>query len=147
MGFFPPDRVPRVAQIGFVINADGGHNACRGLQSVNRVKPAAQTDFQNHNVRTGFLKDTQNRQGCKFKICERQTVARALHFFKRLNEQPVLDLFSINAGSFIEAKHMRRGVHSGFVARRAIDGFKHRAGAALAVCSSNSDHRAIKSNL
>ena len=40
--FFPTDTIAGIAEKSFVVNANGGHNACRGLQSVNCIEPPAQ---------------------------------------------------------------------------------------------------------
>lgn len=129
-----------------MIQADGCNHGRVRIDGIHGVKPAAEANFENHNVGTAAHEEKQNREAGEFKISELQARALFLNRAERLNERLVRRFAPVNERSLIEAKDMgrcvQRRMHAGF----AADRLKKRAGRALPVRACHRYDGAVEAN-
>ena len=127
------DRLARVAEEGDVVDADRRDDGGVGVDRVDGVKTAAEPDLEDHDVELVLAEDPEDGERRVFEVGERHVAAGLLDRAEGVHEAFVVYFAPVDYAALVEADEVRRGVHAGRVARRAVDALEHRAGRALAV--------------
>ena len=139
MRLFKPDLLTGGAQPIGVIDIDARDDRAIRIDDVDGVEPSAQTDFKYQGIKPGLREKTQNCQGRKLEIRQRDALARGFHGFKLRHQARIVDDLPVDAGAFVKDHHVGRGIEPDPVAGRQQDRLKHCAGRSLAVRAADHD--------
>ena len=78
-----------------MIDADGGDHGNVRVDGVDRIEPAAQANFENHDVGLCILKALQNAEPREFKIGERHPCAGFLYFAEGADERIIINFAAV----------------------------------------------------
>ena len=128
-----------------MIEVDAGEDGAIGIDDVYRIQSTTKPHLKDHTLKCGLGKQEKRRERGELEIGQRNRggpLARHLYTFKRIREDSVDDLDTIDADALIESQQVRRGIQPRAIAACAKHGFKHCAGRSLAIGTAHRDDRA-----
>ena len=143
-GFFAANAFTVGAEQLHVVQVDAGDEGAVGVDDVDRVEPAADADFQDHDVQAGGGHQTENCQHGELEIGQRCLAPQRLDAGKVRQQVGSLHDLAADAAALFKMDQMRRGVDAGAVAGLQQDSFQHRAAGALSVGAGHGNDRAVK---
>jgi hypothetical protein len=144
MRFLQPDRLAIRAEILRVIERDAGDDGTVGVDGVDSVVAAAESDFEDHHIQRRVCQQVCDGQGGEFEFGQRDVTARGFDRGKVRQQRLGRDRASADAASLLEVHQLGLLVGADAPARRQRDRLQHGAGRALAVGSGDGDHRYVE---
>jgi hypothetical protein len=128
-----------------VVEVDAGDDHAVGVEHVDRVQPAAQAHFQDHQVQRRLRQRAQDDEGGELEPGQRDVAARGAPPPRSAAAAPCRRRhLAVDAATLLEVHQVRLAVQPHAVAGLARDGLEHGAGRALAVGAGHHDHRAVE---
>ena len=114
-GLLAGDRSDGIAEECLVIERNRRDRGDRGAaHDISRVEPAAQPDFEQHDVGRRAGKGEKGRRGRDLEKGDRRIPVGALAFFEKRDQRLLVDQMAGEADALVETDEMRRdvGVHA-----------------------------------
>jgi hypothetical protein len=127
-----------------VVEIDAGDDRAIGVDRIDRIEAATETDFEDHHVDRLLRQATHDRQRRELEVGQRGVAACSFDRFEVRQQFFGGDAGAVDAAALFEVHEMRLDVQADAVARRQRDRLQHGAGRALAVGACHRDHRAIE---
>ena len=138
-GLFAADAVTIVTEPVGVIQIDRGDHRDIGIDDVDRIQPAAQTDLQHRHIQRGPAEQVQRRKGAEFEIGQRYLTASGLDPLERGHQGGIIRVLPENPHALVVIDQVRRGERAGTLPGGAQHRLEQRDGGALAIGAADRD--------
>ena len=131
-----------------MVEVDGGDHRDIGIDQVDRIQAATESDFEDREVEPAAREQPQRGQRAVFEIGQRETLPFGrpghiqtcrFHGFECLHQRGVACVLSVDAHALVVVKQVRRGIGADLPARRTRDRLDEGDGRTLAVGAAHDD--------